>query len=610
MKISYQLLQTYFEHPLPAPEVLAEKFTFHLCEVESVETLSSGDTLFDLAILPDRASDCLSHQGIAREVSILCGLPMKSVTHRGHETIPASLEIINHTTTLRRFLGRKILHIQQVETPSWLVQALEILGQKSIHPIVDCANYVMYMTGQPIHAYDADKIISFPAGSGEGMEIGETSLEIRSARDGEVFESLSGETYTLHSSMTVIADASNILALAGIKGGMYAQVTKETRHIIIEVASFDPQSIRKTARSLNLLTDAAKRFENNVPPERAIEAMHLMTDLVISVCGGQVEFIQEVFPHATPKTTITLTRDYLEGALGVSVTHSQISDVLARTGYSYIYDDHTKKYTIDIPWYRPDLTGPHDMVEEFGRILGYATILPQPLSFDRTVTHDPLFQKIYAVQSHLWEQGYREIMTYTFVKKGVYEVARALKGKEALRTSLASQFEEAYKKNYERKDVLGVIDLKLFEIGTVFPKEGEEIHVAYHDGKKLSEYTLDEYCTIHNLSPQSVPYKPYHGGGHTFTAWSPYPSMSRDIAVWLPKGGDPQVLVTLLEDLGGPLLIRKPFLFDTFVKDDRISYAYRLVFQSYEETLTDTAIDTIMQKINDAIRDHAGWEIR
>jgi phenylalanyl-tRNA synthetase beta chain len=610
MKISYQLLQTYFEHPLPAPEVLAEKFTFHLCEVESVETLPSGDILFDLAILPDRASDCLSHEGIAREISILCMLPMKSRTHHTHETISASLEIINHTTTLRRFLGRKILYIQDKKTPAWLVQALESLGQKSIHPIVDCANYVMYMTGQPIHVYDAHKIISFPAGSGEGMEIGETSIEIRPAHDGEVFESLSGETYTLDTSMTVIADASQILALAGIKGGAHAQVTTETEHIIIEVASFDPQSIRKTARSLNLLTDAAKRFENNVPPERAIEAMHLMTDLVISLCGGQPEFIQEVFPHPTPKVAMTLTRDYIEGALGISVTHSQISDILARTTYLYIYDDHTKKYTIDIPWYRPDVKGPHDMVEEFGRILGYDTIVPRPLSFDRTVTHDPLFQKIYAVQSHLWEQGYREIMTYTLVKKGFYEVARALKGKEMLRTSLAPQFEEAYKKNHERKDVLGIIDLKLFEIGTIFTKEGEGIHVVYHDGKKLHEYTLDEYCTVHQLAPESVRFEPYHGGSHTFTAWSPYPSMSRDIAVWLPAGTDPQALFALLEVLGGVLLIQKPFLFDTFTKEDRTSYAYRLVFQSHEETLTEQIVDTIMQKINDAIGHHSGWEIR
>jgi len=233
MKISYNWLQTYIEEKLPEPEVLAEKIIFGAFEVEEQEKLATGDTVFEIKVLPDRAHDCLSHYGIAREVCGLLGLTLKPLVFKNHESVESDVQVSIETDMCRRYIGRKVFDVKIGPSPAWLVERLESIGQRSINNIVDATNYIMFGLGQPIHAFDYDKVF-------------DGKIIIRNAHEGEQITTLDGKEITLSITDAVIADQEKALAIAGVKGGNAAEVTTETKNIIIEVANFDPVSVRKT----------------------------------------------------------------------------------------------------------------------------------------------------------------------------------------------------------------------------------------------------------------------------------------------------------------------------------------------------------------------------
>jgi phenylalanyl-tRNA synthetase beta subunit len=200
-------------------------------------------------------------------------------------------------------------------------------------------------------------------------------------------------------------------------------------------------------------------------------------------------------------------------------------------------------------------------------------------------------------------------MTYAFRKKGDFEVARGAVGKSALRTNLADGLTESYELNKQHAALLGLDEVQIFEIGTVFPKTGEEIRVGIADKKGVREASLADYLASENLTSDHDNTYTATREGNTFRMWSEYPYMTRDVAVWIPEGDDATTAPVIIKENGTDLLQGEPRLFDQFSKDGRTSYAYRMVFQSYERTLTDEEVNAIMERIHAEFK-AKGWEVR
>lgn len=594
MKISYNWLKSYV--PLiPEAEKLADVFTYHLAEVESLEKLPDGDFLFDINILPNRAHDLLSHQGMARELSGQLGIEYKDPIdyYKIPEPKSTDLKIDIQTPLCRRYMGRIVRGVKIGPSPEWVVKHLESIGQRSINNIVDATNICMFDCGQPMHAFDLKKLF-------------QEKITIRQAQDGEVMTTLDKKEVVTKSADMVITDGDAVLALAGVKGGTKAEVDANTVDIILEVANFDPATVRKTARRLGIFTDSAKRFENDLSPELCDFGMRELTGLIIEMCPeATFEDIVDVYPHPQLKRELTFSVSEITKKLGAEITVTEVEDILKR--YKFEYKNEGNSFTIVVPALRLDLTGAHDMAEEIGRIIGYDKVIPTISKIDFVSKTNDTQSRMSSAREKLLADGYSEVMTYTFTKKGKVEVARGAKGKEFLRTNLADGLKESYELNRLNAPLLGNDETKIFEIGTVFPDAGvEEIHVAYANKKGLVESTLEEFTRElsvgDNQTPNTKKQKP-------FTPWSQYPFIVRDVAVWVPVGTNPDELIDLCKKEGTTLLVREPQLFDQFTKGDKTSLAIRLVFQSHERTLTDVEITNVMTEITQKIQAR-NWEVR
>ncbi len=617
MKYSYNWLQSHIEDPLPSAEILKETIIFHAFEVEDIEVLAT-DTIFDIKILPDRAGDCLSHYGMAREIAGLLGLNFKTEAYQFEAvSIPIALQV--ESKGCLRYKAVQIDGLKVGPSPAWLVKKLELVGQRSINNIVDATNYILLDTGQPTHVFDAAKV------SGP--------IVVREARDGETITVLgkedpsntSEQEKVLKAGMIVIADNEKLLAIAGVKGGKAAEVTAETTSVILEIANFDPVSVRKASRPLGLATDASKRFENNLAPFTVENAAAQLVTLIQTLGGGTVTAMAEYYPQPQVERAISFTTQDIQRILGVSITDTEIVKVLDRYGYTYesvasLRTVEGTMYTLAVPLWRHDITGAHDMAEEFGRVIGYDTIDPQPIPFTPTVSLNEQYEKIRTIKFYLIEQGYSEVMTYSFRKKGDIMIAHGPKDKSALRTNLADGLKESYEMNRLNAALLGVSEVKEFEIGTVFMSgpvdTQEQINIALADKTGIHESSVDEYYEAHKDELAEIDVttcallSSAHVGTNTFKAWSLYPFIVRDIAVWVNGDTEKNVLEKIVYEFAEKYCARPPVLFDTFSKEGKTSVAYRFVFQSSEKTLTDEEVEKQFQIVVAAITEHSGMTIR
>ena len=602
MKISYNWLKSYIPK-IPQPEKLADVFTYHLCEIDGIEK-KEDDTIFDISILPNRAHDLLSHQGIARELASFLNIKYVDPTpkYKIQKSQPTKLEIKIDTKKCRRYMGRIVRGVQIGPSPEWVVKHLESIGQRSINNIVDSANLVMFDCGQPIHAFDLDKM--------------KDGITVRDAKDCEEMITLDNKEIKFKNSNMVIADSKNALAIAGIKGGKIAEVDNNTKNIILECANFDPASVRKTAQALNIVTDARKRFENDLSPELVPYAMKELSALILEMCPLVIfEDIVDVYPKKQEERKLSFSTDRISSILGLSVSKKEIEDILRR--YNFSYAENKDKFEINVPPMRLDLTIEEDMAEEIGRILGYDKVKPKIPKISFTPKQNEIYAKIVWARNKLLGEGYSEVMTYAFCDKGEVEVQNSASDKKFLRTNLKDGLKESLKLNQLNAPFLGLNKIKIFEIGTVFKKSGEEMHVGYGDKKEIKEMTLDEYTKStesflnglasrgeENRGPEkmTLPMK--------FKMWSLFPFIARDIAVWVPEGVESFKVLKVVKENMGDRVIRGPELFDEFKKDGKVSYAFRLIFQSYERTLTDAEINEIMTKITNKIKENNGWQVR
>lgn len=351
MKISYQWLQEYIDAPLPAPETIADVLTMRSFEVESVEK-KDNDTIFEIAILPNRSHDCLSYIGIAREVATLFNLEEKppSFEYGGNpkvKTADAVMLLPPDRNLVRRALKRLAVDVKVGESPAWLKERLAAHGQRSINNIVDATNFVMLETGQPVHAFDYDTI------AGDSAK----EIIIRCAHDGEVVETLDAQRYTLTPNMLVIADSEKALDIAGIKGGAISGITQKTTRVLLSACTFNPVLIRKTSRKLNLFTDASKRFEQDLSPVLAERGMGRLSALIADIAGGKVAAdVIDFYPRKRNAYAIGVSVSEVNALLGTSLKAKEIETILDRLTFDWkrLYPQkeitHRAKELVEAPY--------------------------------------------------------------------------------------------------------------------------------------------------------------------------------------------------------------------------------------------------------------------
>ncbi len=655
--ISYRWLESHFDKKLPEPEEISGLFMKHLCEVEAMEK-HGDDTIFDLKILPDRGHDLLAHLGIAREVSVLANIPLKETVKKESrfcgigsrkssgrdqlvESVPSLRVEVREQKLCPRYMGRVIEGVSVGESPAWLRAFLESVGQRSINNIVDITNFVMLELGQPMHAFDAAKLARGKDGAFE--------IFVRKAHTSERMITLDGKDIVLSSETLVIADSAQSLAIAGVKGGRDAGVDQQTTTIIFEAANFDAVNTRRTSERVGIRTDSSCRFEHNISPVLAEEAMQMATELVLEMCPEAcVGAVVDVYPAPVAKREFGVSVAELNAILGTKLSGDAVEDIVKRLGFTYRRTGDA--FSITPPAYRLDLLIKEDLAEEIGRVYGYENIIPTPIS-ELSFKAESLKTYVYAniIRDVLVAQGFSEVYTYSFQKEGVFAVANPIaEDKGFLRKDLSAGVSDALLLNARNAPLLGLDAVKIFEIGKVFPRVGEEkLSCAFavdvlNAGKKKDARTkevlqsacdslsaalgvsvpaplqgniveIDLGALLEKLLKPIFPVTPFKAIETRYQKISIYPYMLRDIALWVPEGVSSDVVHNMIRKEAGELLAFSR-LFDVFTKEfpdgKKTSYAFNLVFQSHKKTLSDEEVNGVMERVTKVLAMEGGWTVR
>ncbi len=378
--------------------------------VDIRDYLSLNDNIIEVDLTPNRA-DCLSVEGIAREVAVLnkmdwsaTQIETAAVSHT--DTLTVSVEA---TGACPRYLGRLLKGVNpKAETPLWMQERLRRSGVRSLSAVVDVTNYVLIELGQPLHAFDAAKLTG--------------SINVRYAQSGESVALLNGQTIKLDNETLVIADDKQALALAGVMGGSESAVSDETQDVFLECAFFTPQSIAGKARNYGLHTDSSHRFERGVDPTLQERAIERATQLIIDIAGGSVGTITEVTTaSALPqRSAVLLRKQRLEKTLGIDLANEQVVDIFQRLGMTV--QTLPDSWSVTPPGCRFDIAIEADLIEEIARIVGYNN-LPNSSLLMRSelgkATEAVL--DLDRVKDLLVDRGYQEAITYSFVDEEIQQ---------------------------------------------------------------------------------------------------------------------------------------------------------------------------------------------
>ena len=381
--------------------------------------LKLDDNTIEISVTPNRA-DCLGIIGVARDVAVLNQAPLVEpdiapVTATVNDTLPIVVEAAD---ACPRYLGRVVKGINvSAPTPLWMKEKLRRCGIRSIDAVVDVTNYVLLELGQPMHAFDLNRI--------------DGGIVVRMAKEGETLVLLDGNEAKLSADTLVIADHSKALAMAGIFGGEHSGVNDQTQDVLLECAFFSPLSITGRARRHGLHTDASHRYERGVDPALQFKAMERATRLLLDICGGNAGPVIDVTHDAAlPKpATITLRRSKLDRLIGYHIADAQVSDILRRLGCEVT--EGQDQWQAVAPSWRFDIAIEEDLVEEVARIYGYNNIPDEPVQAGLIMgQHREADLSLKRVKTLLIDKGYQEVITYSFVDPKVQQLVHP--GEEAL----------------------------------------------------------------------------------------------------------------------------------------------------------------------------------
>jgi len=676
MVFSYNWQQSFFEKKLPKPEKLAELLTMHFAEVEEVRK-EGKDFVLDIDVRPNRASDCFSHLGIAREISAITNLTFSTGVGKlrlvEDKTLKAkdfvSVEVKNREAC-PRYTARVVTSVKVGPSPRWIRERLKVCGLRPISNIVDIANYVMLDTGQPLHAFDGEKL--------EGQKI-----IVRFAKEGEKIFTLDEEKYDLDKNILVIADAKSPVAIAGIKGGKLPEIDEKTKIVVLESANFNPQVIRRGSKRIDLKTDASWRFEHGIDPNLTEFAINRAAYLIQEIAGGRVtQGLVDIYPKEVLPTRIKLDLNYVKSLLGIEISKKEIINILKRLKFKVVDVGHLQLF-VEVPTFRLDTNLSEDLIEEIGRIYGYqkipaifplATLVPPKRNLD--IFWEDLTKDI------LKEAGFTEVYNYSFISEKDAEIFK-YKNEEVievenptstdfqcLRPSLIPNLLKNIEKNQKN-----FAEIKIFELGKIFqsPQSEQKLLTAFLTGDKfyeakgvidlllnqlgISNVWYDEYSTKQEESKISwwhpkkcAEIKIDHerigflgeistrildefkinskiiyfdiffeklsklaSEEHEYRPISRYPSAVRDIAILVPREVRVEEVLNKIETAGGGL-IRDIDLFDIYEGEElpagKKNLAFHIIYQAEDRTLSSEEIDKIQSKIIKALEETPEWQVR
>ncbi|MDG1688372.1 MAG: phenylalanine--tRNA ligase subunit beta [Gammaproteobacteria bacterium] len=441
--------------------------------------LDLDDLSIDVDLTPNR-SDCLGIAGIAREVGVLTGSdltqwPEDEIAITSQKQLPV---VVSDVAACPRYIGRVIENVNVTgETPLWMQEKLRRSGLRAISPVVDVTNYVMLELGQPMHAFDLDKI--------------DGGINVKMATPGDQITLLDGQEIRITGETLSITDDSSTLALAGIMGGEASSVSDDTQHLFLESAFFTPTAIAGRARRHGLHTDSSHRFERGVDPELAGKAIERATSLLLSIVGGEAGPVTEVVSEVDlpQQATINLRAARIKRVLGIEIDAKQVVDQLTRLGLGVT--PQAEGWEVTVPSFRFDIAIEVDLIEELGRLYGYdklpetrpqGTVLTANISEHRLATS--------RLQALLVDRGYQEAITYSFVdpefqkhlavedEKAIILANPISADLSVMRTSLWPGLVQALAHNLNRQHDR----VRLFELGRIFSGTHDNVEQHRHIG--------------------------------------------------------------------------------------------------------------------------------
>lgn len=590
----------------------------------------SADTVIELDVTANRG-DCLSHIGVAREIAAFENSSAKkepialSKTDPAHTSTKISLEIKN-PDLCPQYLARVITGVKIGPSPKWMQDRLIACGAKPINNVVDVTNYILLDLGHPMHAFDWKKIK-------------DSKIIVRKAKKVEDIVSLDGEIRNLNPEMLVIADSEKAIAIAGIMGGKNSEVDVSTDTIVLEAAEFDRKSIRKTAKTLGLSSEASYRFERGIDSGAIEYAINKAADLIAKTAGGKILSGIAQSGSKPEKVDINIKYKKICQLLGLDIGEEEINHILRHLGFGI------NNCIATVPTWRHDISVWQDLAEEIGRVIGYDKIKPMPLPKTNKL-NKTTYYIIEAIKDSLVAAGYTETMNYPFLfeadlstarlsPENLLEVANPMQPENKfLRASLVTGLLKDIAKNPSFDPIL------LFEVGHVYSKTQENTNLAIATaGKssaghleavdnlitqlganisvKMSEFSrqdLQRYkikkplviISEINLSKvlsdkkidQNLNLK-ISNGSITYRGVSKYPAVTRDLAFIVGNNVDAKKIETEIYLVSE--LINRVELFDEFSSDKfgsgKKNIAFHIYLQSKDKTLNDADADLITKNI-------------
>jgi phenylalanyl-tRNA synthetase beta chain len=623
-----------------------------------ISDLFPGDTILDVEITPNRG-DLLSHFGLAREIAALTGEKLKSAPREAKIDIKKSGVTISATRECPFFSARKIDNVKVGPSPAWLRAKVESVGIRSINNIVDISNFVMLELGQPTHAFDADKL--------------KGGINVRLARDGEKFLALDGKTYSLSADNLVIADEERAVGIGGVMGGEETGVTDSTKNVLLEAAYFLPASVRRTARHLNLPSDASYRFERGVDPGMILRASHRATELIREIAGGTpAKEVRVAGKIPANPADVSLSYEKCDRVVGIAIKPTTVDEILEGFGLEKIRSERKRKNGASkwkIPSYRRDLQRDVDLIEEIVRVYG----LDKISGTDRTrFSPSSAADNAYDIEQKICERlvaiGFNEIRTsvlipsrYEGFENAMVKIRNPLDEFHVfLRPGLLPGLVRALELALRR----GERSIQLFELGNIFkpPDALERRHLGIlicgaanpQQTWRFLKGSL-ETLEIPNLSVGQIDHSDFSlavalkagqqelgVAGHLNSQWMAeaaaktpvfmaeinvrairrgevkfqelerFPAVTRDIAMIVPEEIPHEKILRTIEEPREPLL-ESVDLFDLFTEQvgaTRKSLAYRLTYRDRSRTLTSEEVTAAHAKIRERLRHDLGAELR
>lgn len=653
-----------------------------------------SDHVFEIGLTPNRA-DAASHIGVARDLAAVVNTntvidenkilksavkwPEVKEIKPGNNRKEIKVEV-QDKNACPRYSSVTMTNVKVGPSPAWLKDRLESIGVNSINNIVDITNFVLHECGQPLHAFDADKI-------------GGQKIVVRSARQGEKFTTLDKVERTLSEGDLMICDAEKPLCIAGVFGGLNSGITEETTSVFIESACFNPASIRKTSKRHGLKTDASFRFERGTDPELTMFAMKRAAQLIHEIAGGEVASeASDIYPEKIVPARIDLSLKYLETFGGEKIP-ANIVRIILESLQIKIVNETPEKLTLEIPLFKVDVTRPADVVEEILRIYGYDRI-PVPakmnVSLPSVIVFDP--EKLQNhIADYLSSNGFNETMSNSLTKidynsvpgwedETLVKILNPLSSDlSVMRKDLLMNALENIQFNSNRRNS----DLKFFEFGKTYERNenkyqetnhlsliisGKQHDTSWKKKEEASDFYLLKAYVENILSLAGIEDKKtgegtderfreslmLHAGNNVlvefgsvnrkilkrfdineevlfaeinwdnvlkharkkpvrFKEISKFPSVKRDLSMQLSSDVSYEKLETIAYNTERKLL-RDIRLFDVYsgdkIESGKKSYALSFILQDDEETLTDSKINKVMDKLMAAFEREVGAVIR